>query len=210
MEYRPIAGTLNRFESIQGFFYNTLSRFGHSKYFVILTIFLMAFLIYSLLLAFVVVSAFLVFLKTRVPFVPTPIRDLEKLKDLGFLKSGEKILDLGSGDGRVVFKLEKMGMWPAGTELGRWMYYWAKIRKLWLNSKAEFFRKDLFGMSWKEYNVIYCYLYPPLMRRVGEKAKTELLPGSKVISRDFPIPNLRLIAKVHIRDKHDFFVYEVN
>ena len=36
------------------------------------------------------------------PYYPTPLTVVEKMLDLGALKAGEKMFDLGSGDGRIV------------------------------------------------------------------------------------------------------------
>src|SRR5579872_6323412 len=36
------------------------------------------------------------------PYYPTPLTIVEKMLDLGGLKAGEKMFDLGSGDGRIV------------------------------------------------------------------------------------------------------------
>jgi len=36
------------------------------------------------------------------PYYPTPQLIVEKMLDLGGLKAGEKMFDLGSGDGRIV------------------------------------------------------------------------------------------------------------
>ena len=73
-----------------------------------LTIFLVLMFLFALLLLFVIISAFLGFLLTRVPFVPTRASEIEFIvKELG-ITSRDVFYDLGSGDGKVVFLIEKL------------------------------------------------------------------------------------------------------
>ena len=45
------------------------------------------------------------FLIGNVPFVPSKKEDIEVVKQLADIKSGEFVTDLGSGDGRVLIQL---------------------------------------------------------------------------------------------------------
>lgn len=173
-------------------------------------IILVGIVVYCLVLLFVVSSAFWAFVVTRVPFVPTPSKDIKTLTDYLKLTSSDQVMDIGSGDGRVVFLFEKNT--PAkvrGVELGSWMYITSHIKRKLNKSRAEFWRKNFFKISWQDATVLYCYLYPPLMKSVGEKAKEEMRSGSIVVSRDFPIPNLELIHSIKLDVKHDFYIYKV-
>src|SRR5579871_3983875 len=52
------------------------------------------------------------------PYYPTPATIVEKMLDLGGLKAGEHMFDLGSGDGRIVIMAaQKYGADSAGVEL---------------------------------------------------------------------------------------------
>ena len=167
-------------------------------------------LLYSVVLLFVISSAFWAFVVTRVPFVPTPSKDIKALIQHLSLSPGDQILDVGSGNGRVVFLFEEQSEARVrGIESGRWMHYTALINKKLKKSSAEFFRGNFFRKNWSEVSVLYCYLYPPLMKSIGEKARGEMKPGSRVVSRDFPIPNLRLVDTLHMDAKHEFYIYEI-
>jgi glycosyltransferase involved in cell wall biosynthesis len=96
--------------------------------------------------------------------IPTSI-----FKELG-ITSSDVFYELGSGNGKVCFKIEKLtGAKCVGYELTRWTYLWAKIKALLLGSKSEFYRKDFFKEDWSKATAIYGYLYPPLMKRIKEK-----------------------------------------
>src|SRR6476659_11117778 len=67
------------------------------------------------------------------PYYPTPQTIVEKMLELGGLKAGEKMFDLGSGDGRIVIMAaQKYHADATGVELDGDLYISseAKIRKL--------------------------------------------------------------------------------
>ncbi len=39
-----------------------------------------------------------------------------------------------------------------------------------------------------EADVVFCYLFPDVMNRVAQKLETELRPGARVVSCNFPLP----------------------
>src|SRR5580692_9612370 len=52
------------------------------------------------------------------PYYPTPLSIVERMLDLVHLKAGEKMYDLGSGDGRIVIMAaQKYGADATGVEL---------------------------------------------------------------------------------------------
>lgn len=175
---------------------------------MILIIMLVMFL-FSMLLLFVITSAFLGFLLTRVPFVPTYASDVEFfVKKLG-LSSCDVFYDLGSGDGKVVFLVEKLsGAEVTGFELTWWTHWLAKLKKIFMKSKAKFINRNFFKQPWSEATVIYGYLYPPLMGRVEEKFLAECKPGATAIIRDFPFPNIKPSEIIYRPKKHEIYIYK--
>lgn len=174
------------------------------------SIFLWFMLAFAFFLLFVIFSAFLGFLLTRVPFVPTYAGDVKFIvKKLG-ITSRDVFYDLGSGNGKVAFLVEKLaGSRVTGYELTWWTHLWAKLQKVFTGSKANFINRDFFKEDWSKANIIYCYLYPPLMRRIEEKFKTEMKPGSVAIVRDFPFPDMAYAEKYYLPKEHEIYVYKV-
>lgn len=166
-------------------------------------------LVFVIIQLFVIFSAFLGFLLTRVPFVPTYKSDVEFfVKKLG-ISSSDVFYDLGSGDGKVVFLVEQLsGAKVKGFELTWWTHLLAKIKKAARKSKAQFVNRNFFKQDWSEANYIYGYLYPPLMRRVEEKFLADCKPGSIAIIRDFPFPNLKPLETCYMPKRHDIYIYK--
>ena len=173
-----------------------------------------------LVLLFVVSSEFVAFLRTRVPFVPTHAGDVKFIVEKLKLSPTDVFYDLGSGNGKVVFLVEKLsGAKTVGFELGWWTILFAKIKRWWLQfsslpegrarERLQFKNQDFFQANWSGANIIYCYLYPPLMGRIEEKFLAELKPGSIAIVRDFPFPTMAYAEKYYLPKDHEIYVYRI-
>jgi hypothetical protein len=171
---------------------------------------LFLFLLFAAFLLFVITSAFVGFLITRVPFVPTYASDIKFIVDKLGISSGDVFYDLGSGNGKVVFLVEKLsGAKTKGFEQTLWTHWWARLQKFITGSKAEFSNKNFFNQDWSQANIIYCYLYPPLMARIADKFRAEMKPGSIAIVRDFPFPNMAHSEKYYLPKEHEIYVYKI-
>jgi hypothetical protein len=171
-------------------------------------LFLLLFAILIVLLGwFILLSALWGYALTRVPFLPTAVKDLPVMINAVGLSSSDTIYDLGSGNGAVVFALEKLtGARTVGVERTLWTHLWARLRKWWHGSQATLVKGNFFDANLADATVVYCYLFPPVMARVGEKVRTDCKNGTKVVSRDFFIPNLIEQQVVRVGG-HKYFIY---
>ncbi len=168
------------------------------------------FLLFSILVLLVITSAFFGFLITRVPFVPTAARDIHAIAERISLTERDIIYDLGSGNGKVAFMLADLtGAQTVGFEAMLWTHWYARIKQALTRSRARFVRGDFFKHSWSDATVIYCYLYPPLMKRIGEKVLAECKPGTRIVARDFPIANLPQVDYFRTYKNHEIFIYRI-
>lgn len=62
------------------------------------------------------------------PYVPTLKRDFKLLFDTLELRSGDHVVDLGSGDGRIVLEAAKRGAKATGVELNIFLVLLARLR----------------------------------------------------------------------------------
>ena len=172
-------------------------------------IILLLFLCLALILLFVIFSEFVAFLRTRVPFVPTNAGDIKFVVEKLGISSADVFYDLGSGNGKVIFLVEKLsGAKVKGFELGWWTVIYSKLKAVLKGSKAKFVNKNFFKQDWTGANYIYGYLYPPLMGRVREKFLADCKPGSIAIIRDFPLPNLKPNEVYYLPKKHEIYIYK--
>lgn len=165
-------------------------------------------LFFSIVITVIITSAFLGFLFTKVPFVPTNTEDVEFFLKKLSIGPRDVFYDLGSGDGKVVFLVERhSGAKTVGFELAWWTHILAKIKAKFKKSKAIFKNQNFFKTDWKEATVIYGYLYPPLMGRVEEKFLANCKPGTFAVIRDFPFPNLKPLEIICRPKNHELYIY---
>lgn len=167
-------------------------------------------LIFSVVFAFVMFSSIIGFLMGRVPYVRTRKADILQLADKLSITKNDYFFDLGCGDGKVLFAIEKLsGAKTRGFEITLWTHLWSRIKRLALGSKTELVFGNFFKNNFSDATIIYCYLFPPLMPTVGEKVMNECKSGTRIVSRDFPIPNLKLVGSWKSPTKHILYLYQL-
>lgn len=130
------------------------------------------------------------------PFVPTPMNAAKKMIKLAGIKKNEKVVDIGCGDGRLVYiAANDYEAQAVGFELSPLVWCLAKIRKIFWRSKAKIKFGDfrMFDLSKTDY--IVCYMLPETLAKFVPKFEKELKKGAKVISYAFHIADW---APVHI------------
>ena len=122
------------------------------------------------------------------PFVPTPMEAVERMLELAKIKTGEKVYDIGCGDGRMVYLAsKKYGANATGFELSPLVYLIARVRHFFWRSKARIRFSNFKRRNLADADVIVCYLLPETLARLQEKLDGELKKGARIISYAFPI-----------------------
>lgn len=124
------------------------------------------------------------------PYVPTPDPIVEAMLDLAGVTATDTVLDLGSGDGRLVLAAADRGARGRGIELREDLVERARVaaRQRGLADRTDFVAGDILHVEWGEPTVVLLYLSPALMRVVGPRLRGELPPGTRVVSHAFGIP----------------------
>ena len=130
------------------------------------------------------------------PFVPTGKETIAGMLKLAKLEKGETMLDLGSGDGRIVMAAAKTGAHCLGIEINPVLCYWAKLKSC-LNRKKniQFKRMNFWSYPLNEVEVMFLYFIPDKMERLENKIKSEMKVGSRIVSYGFTFPNWQYTAK---------------
>jgi protein-L-isoaspartate O-methyltransferase len=126
------------------------------------------------------------------PFYPTPETIVERMLQLGGLKAGEKIFDLGSGDGRIVIMAaQKFHAEAYGVELDKDLAKQSteKIRKLGLEKSAHIINGDLLRQNYSSADLITVYLLPVSNDKVQPLLDRQLKKGARVVAHDFEFKN---------------------
>lgn len=164
-----------------------------------------------ILIAILVLLAFTFYAQlVGVPPVPTPKKVLARMIALAHIRPGQRVYDLGCGDGRIVFAAAAQGADAVGLEISPLVYLWAIIRKYRLKSPGKILFRDLLWVNLGKADTIFLYLFPTTIKLfLQRKFKKELRPGTKIISYAFDIPALPLIKKERVVPHGYIFVYQV-
>jgi hypothetical protein len=134
------------------------------------------------------------------PYVPTPTSIVDRLLTLAKISPSDYVIDLGSGDGRLVItavaKYKARG--GMGVEIDRDLVKLAtdQAAKAGVGDRVKFVAGDLFDADVEQATVVTLYLLPSMMGRVEEKLRKELNPGTRVVSHDYPLPSWRPVEVV--------------
>lgn len=127
--------------------------------------------------------------KNLAPYYPTPETIVARMLQLAELKAGEKMYDLGSGDGRiVVMAAQRFHADAIGIEIDPKMVKQSleRIRSLGLDRTARIVRGDLLQQNYSSADVITVYLLPEAMdSKVQPLLDRQLKKGARVVAHDF-------------------------
>ncbi len=129
---------------------------------------------------------------------------VEKIVLISDVKPGEKAIDLGSGDGRLVIALAKAGAEAHGYEVNPILVWLSKknIKKAGLEGKAFVHLKNFWIVDFSQFDVVMVYGISYIMKRLETKLKRELRPGSRVVSNYFVFPNWQ-----HSKKEDNVYLY---
>ncbi|CAL1266973.1 unnamed protein product [Larinioides sclopetarius] len=98
------------------------------------------------------------FRRICLPFVPATDNQVRNVISLLKKRKGN-VIDLGSGDGRIVLAAAKMGFPAVGVELNPWLVIYSKIKTLYLglSDSASFQRRDIWKTDLKKYDNIVIF-----------------------------------------------------
>ncbi|HKU46450.1 MAG TPA: methyltransferase domain-containing protein [Burkholderiales bacterium] len=124
------------------------------------------------------------------PYVPSPqsvVADMLRYADVG---PSDFLIDLGSGDGRIVLTAAKVfGARGFGVEIKDELVTRsnAAAKNEGLADRVKFLKQDLFKTDIAQATVITMYLLPDTVNLLKDKFLTELRPGTRIVSHDYPL-----------------------
>lgn len=123
------------------------------------------------------------------PFVSTPANTVRRMLAFAHVKKGERVEDLGCGDGRLVFAAARHGANAVGYEFSVPTYLVAKVRSLaYKNADIRF--ANFWKQDHSQADVIFCYLLQNTMQDFKTKIWPTLKPGCRVVSHAFSMKDV--------------------
>jgi len=126
------------------------------------------------------------------PYVQTPINVVERMLEIAKVGPADYVIDLGSGDGRMVITAaKKHGARGFGVDLDRSLVALANrnAAKAGVSKRAAFYQRDLHETDVSSASVMSIYLLPEVNLMIRTRLLAALKPGTRVVSHDYGMGN---------------------
>lgn len=146
--------------------------------------------------------------KLDVAYVPTPYAIVEEMLNIANAGPGDYLIDLGSGDGRIVIAAAKRGAYGHGVELDPKRIREAELNaaKAGVSDKVLFLKENIYETDFSRATVITLYLFPTINIKLRPFLLEKMKPGTKIVSHDFSMDEWK--PDKHIRiGNHSVFLW---
>ena len=120
-----------------------------------------------------------------VPYVVTPMEIVERMLRMAEVRKDDYLIDLGSGDGRIVIEAAKRGARGLGVDLDSNLVRLAtdNAAKAGVGDRARFVARDMFEQDLSQATVVAFYLLPDFNAKLMPRL-LKLKPGTRIVSHD--------------------------
>ena len=141
------------------------------------------------------------------PFITTPQDVVEHMLKLAGTTAADLVVDLGSGDGRIVIAAaKKFGAHGLGIELdGRLVEQSrANARRAGVADRVSFVEGDVLQADISKATVVTVYLLPSLIGKLQSRFIYELRPGTRIVSHSFTMAGWKpdRVETMHVSSPH--------
>ena len=120
------------------------------------------------------------------PFVGSNPENVSRMVELAAPRAGETVIDLGSGDGRIVFAAtqNRPGVRGIGVDINPELVAKANAaaKEQKLSDRVQFLHQNVFDADLSKVDVIFMWLFPELMRLLRPKILREARPGTRLVA----------------------------
>lgn len=148
------------------------------------------------------------------PYVVSPQEIVDRMLMLADLKPGEKLYDLGSGDGRILITaVTRFGAKAVGVEISDDLVSSTneRIRKLGLENDAHVIHGNFLNVDLSPADVVTLYLATDANAMLRPNLERYLKRGARVVSHEYAVPGWKpkLVDKDPERHGHVIYLYEM-
>ena len=145
-------------------------------------------------------------------YVGTPYDVIDKMLEVGSIRRGDLVYDLGCGDGRIIVAAAKRyGCRGVGYDINpqRIQESLQNVQKSQVGPLVKIKQGDIFKVDLRPANVLMLYLLPEMNRRLLPQLKT-LKPGSRIVTHDYGIEGVtpdRSVTMHSLEDGVPHYIY---
>lgn len=137
------------------------------------------------------------------PYWQTPPEVVAAMLDLAAVRPGERLLDLGCGDGRIVIAAARLGAEALGVDIDsrRIAEAEAAAQAAGLAERARFRREDLFATPLGPADIVTLYLLAHVNQWLRPRLAVEARPGTRIVSHAFAMGDWEPAATRQVGDR---------
>lgn len=141
-----------------------------------------------------------------VPYVPTPPTAVYRMLELAEAKPDDYVIDLGSGDGRIVVAAARD--WGVTRAMGvdidpeRIAEANDNARQAGVQDRVRFVQGNLYEMDFSDVDVLTMYLLPSINLDLRPTILDTLRPGTRVVSHSFDMGDWRPDAYAMVQGRY--------
>jgi len=119
-------------------------------------------------------------------WVPTPQKLVDTMLDMAQVTAADYVIDLGSGDGRLVITAAKRGAMALGIEYNQDLVEFSRRAAVneGVNTRASFEKADIFESDFSKATVITLFILPEMNLKLRPKI-LNLQPGTRIVSNTY-------------------------
>lgn len=136
------------------------------------------------------------------PFLPTLKKRVPEALELIGLKKGQTLLELGSGDGRVLVEAAKLGINSVGFELNPLLVVYSKMASFRYRKHVKIIWGNYWNKEWPKADGIFVFLLQPYMDKLDKKISNQK-KSIKLVSFAFKIPGKKIV-----KEKNGLYLYQ--
>jgi SAM-dependent methyltransferase len=143
---------------------------------------------------------------------PTDRTTVERILLLAEVQPGERVVDLGCGDGRIVVRAARRYAADAvGVEIDPFRVLWARIwiRLAGLAERARIVHENMYSYDVSEADVVILFLSATSNFKLQERIARTLRPGARVVSYYHPIWGWEPDVIGEAKDGYPIYVYRM-
>ena len=129
------------------------------------------------------------------PWLPVRRRDIIDAFALVNVGPSDTVIDLGSGDGRLLVAAAEKGARVIGYELNPFLVWWSKRALSRFGARATVVRKDLRTVNLSEATVVFIFGITDLMPKITEMVRRDGCSGLMIVSFAFALPGFTSVAE---------------
>lgn len=151
-------------------------------------------LIFKIILIVALVVVDIILVKSIIggaPYAPTKPKTVAAMIQRLNIQPGDKAVDIGSGDGRLVIALAKAGAEAHGYETNPFLVWWSRylIRRSGVQDRACIHRESFWDISFSSFSIVTLFGMTHIMERLSEKFRNELPSNATIAVNTYTLRN---------------------